>query len=85
MIVMCQKWTWISIQYNTTQYSFIVRWQNAAQHVEIIKKKLVRVFIQHALDEVAVTQFVYFRDKLPIMAPGSKVVGSANFARKEMG
>ena len=48
-------------------------------------KKLVRVFIQHALDEVAVTQFVYFRDKLPIMAPGSEVVGCANFARKERG
>jgi len=39
--------------------------------------------MQHALDEVAVTQFVYFTDKLPIMAPGSEVVGCANFARKE--
>ena len=75
-----------TIQYNTIQYSFIVRCQNTAQHVEIIKKKIsTSLYIQHALDEVAVTQFVYFRDKLPIMAPGSKVVGCANFARKERG
>ena len=72
------------IQYNTILYSFIVRWQNAAQHVEIIQKKLVRVFIQHALDEAAVTQFVYFRDKLPIMAPGSEVVGCATSLRRSL-
>jgi len=38
-----------------------------------------------ALDEIAITQFVDFRNKLPIMAPGSKVVGCANFAREERG
>ena len=54
--------------------------------MEIIPKKIsVRVFIKHALDKVAVTQSVYFRNKLPIMAPGSEVVGCANFARKERG
>jgi len=41
--------------------------------------------MQHALDEVAIAQFVDFRSKLPIMAPGSKMVRCANFVREQRG
>jgi len=70
----------------TIQYNIRLLWDDRTQLNTLkYKKNSVRVFIQHALDKVAVTQSVYFGNKLPIMAPGSEVVGSANFARKERG
>ena len=49
-----------------------------------IKYKIINTrLIQHALDEIAITQFVDFRSKLPIMTLGSKMVRCANFVREQ--
>jgi len=40
--------------------------------IQMIKKSISTSLYQHALDEIAITQFVDFRNKSPIMAPRSR-------------